>query len=222
MVHAFSLFPEENTVHLILGGGAYFPLHLGCTPFLMSQSLKEVARWHPGTLQSTGVISWATNSHIYQYVSIRLWAWSFSNIWQRSGSWWWWYINTVIVFLDIIYRPVLSETYNFSGALLIGYNWVGSTWRRRQNSVFETLCVLNKDRMMDNVQKHNNCIWQRIQSMKDMTNEHTQFVFSPLNPQHFLIVICYIVLRACGNSLQKTCFKLGTPFCEQLTEVTVE
>jgi hypothetical protein len=31
---------------------------------------------------------------------------------------------------------------------------------------------------MDNVQKHNNFIWQRIQSLKDMTNGQTQYVLT--------------------------------------------
>jgi hypothetical protein len=30
--------------------------------------------------------------------------------------------------------------------------------KRRQNPVSETLCVLNKNRTMDNVQKHSDCI----------------------------------------------------------------
>jgi hypothetical protein len=36
-------------------------------------------------------------------------------------------------------------------ALSTGPNWVGSTWRRRQNPVSETLCVWNKNRTMDNI-----------------------------------------------------------------------
>jgi hypothetical protein len=43
-------------------------------------------------------------------------------------------------------------------ALSIGSNWVGSIWRRRQNPASETLCVLNENRTMDNVQKHNGYI----------------------------------------------------------------
>jgi hypothetical protein len=42
-------------------------------------------------------------------------------------------------------------------ALSIEANWVGSTRRRRQNPVSETLCVLNRNRTMDNVLKHNIC-----------------------------------------------------------------
>jgi hypothetical protein len=34
---------------------------------------------------------------------------------------------------------------------------VGSTWRREQNPVLQ-MCFLNKNRMMDNVQKHDICI----------------------------------------------------------------
>jgi hypothetical protein len=41
----------------------------------------------------------------------------------------------------------------------IGPNWVASTRRRGQNSVSETLCVLNKTRTMDNVQKRNAFIY---------------------------------------------------------------
>jgi hypothetical protein len=40
-------------------------------------------------------------------------------------------------------------------ALSIGPSWVHFTWRRRQNPVSETLRVLDKNRTMDNVQKHN-------------------------------------------------------------------
>jgi hypothetical protein len=43
--------------------------------------------------------------------------------------------------------------------LLIGPNWVGSTWRQRQNAVSETLCILNRKRKIDNVQKHNSCMY---------------------------------------------------------------
>jgi hypothetical protein len=51
-------------------------------------------------------------------------------------------------------------------SLSFGPNWVGVTWRRRQNPVSETLCFdkinrtlfLNKDRTMGNVQQHNICI----------------------------------------------------------------
>jgi hypothetical protein len=35
---------------------------------------------------------------------------------------------------------------------------VSFAWRRRQNTVSETLCVLNKNRTIDNVHKHNICI----------------------------------------------------------------
>jgi hypothetical protein len=40
--------------------------------------------------------------------------------------------------------------------LSIGPNWVGSTWRRRQNPVSRMMCVLNEKRTMVNVQKDNN------------------------------------------------------------------
>jgi hypothetical protein len=42
-------------------------------------------------------------------------------------------------------------------ALLIGPNWVISPWRQRQKPVSEVLWF-NKDKTMDNVQKHSNCI----------------------------------------------------------------
>jgi hypothetical protein len=41
--------------------------------------------------------------------------------------------------------------------LLIGSNWVGFVWRRRQNPVSETLCF-KQSRTTDNDQKHNICI----------------------------------------------------------------
>jgi hypothetical protein len=59
-------------------------------------------------------------------------------------------------------------------ALSIGHNWVGSTWRRRHNPVSETLCVLNKSRTMDRVQKHNNCI--NIPSSQTL-GRHTRTLF---------------------------------------------
>jgi hypothetical protein len=34
---------------------------------------------------------------------------------------------------------------------------IGPNWKRRENPVSKTLCVLNKNRTMDNVQEHNNC-----------------------------------------------------------------
>jgi hypothetical protein len=47
-------------------------------------------------------------------------------------------------------------------ALSIGPNWVGSTWRRRQDPASERLCFLNKTRTTENVQKYNNCIVKNV------------------------------------------------------------
>jgi hypothetical protein len=67
-----------------------------------------------------------------------------------------WYIKPEdcynIMFLNIIHRPVLLKTQHF-------WDWVGFTWRRRQNPVSETLffvwkqdSVWNKNMTMENVQ----------------------------------------------------------------------
>jgi hypothetical protein len=68
-------------------------------------------------------------------------------------------VNTTCVFLNIIHRPVFIQNAQETGlALSSGPNWVESTWRQWQYPVYEMLCVVNKNRMMDNVQKHNNCM----------------------------------------------------------------
>jgi hypothetical protein len=67
------------------------------------------------------------------------------------------YINITVTILDTIHRPVLYLQYSdlengfclrleVAGvrkqriALCKGSNWIGTTWRRRQNPVFEMLC----------------------------------------------------------------------------------
>jgi hypothetical protein len=40
----------------------------------------------------------------------------------------------------------------------IGPNWANSTRRWRHNPVSETVYVLNRNKAMDNVKKHNNCL----------------------------------------------------------------
>jgi hypothetical protein len=112
-------------------------------------------------------------------------------------------LDTIIVFLNIIHRPVLFKKHNSSETglclclhveptqlgsidrsspclqtsrpnsysyslsldlwrwelvLWIGPSWVGFTWRCRQHPLSKTLCVLNEDKRLDNVQKHNNCV----------------------------------------------------------------
>jgi hypothetical protein len=53
--------------------------------------------------------------------------------------------------------PILRWCLEMGLALSTGAEWVGSTWRWRQNAVSEIWhIVLNKDRTMDNVQKHGN------------------------------------------------------------------
>jgi hypothetical protein len=56
-------------------------------------------------------------------------------------------------------RPRNKQLYNYVRrqglALSIWFNWVDSIWRRKQNLVSETLCVLNGNRTTNNVQKHN-------------------------------------------------------------------
>jgi hypothetical protein len=63
-------------------------------------------------------------------------------------------------------------------ALSIGGNWVGSTWRQRQNSVSETLRVLNYNRMTDNVQEHN---WSELYLMTPQSNPRVQRRLSQRN-----------------------------------------
>jgi hypothetical protein len=60
-------------------------------------------------------------------------------------------------FLRLLTNFMKIYRLNLTMYLSIGPNWVGFTWRRRQNPVSETLCFLNKNRTMDNVQKHNIC-----------------------------------------------------------------
>jgi hypothetical protein len=66
-------------------------------------------------------------------------------------------ISHVLVNLLVVSR-VGAKVRRQGLALWIGPNRVGSTWRRRQNPVSETFCVLNKKGTMDNVQKQNKCI----------------------------------------------------------------
>jgi hypothetical protein len=76
---------------------------------------------------------------------------------KKSIGLWRWYINITITILDIILRPVFYLKQCFgdwflypSGVrrrglyLSTGPNWVGSTWRRGQNPVSETLRMKQK------------------------------------------------------------------------------
>jgi hypothetical protein len=125
----------------------------------------------------------------------------------RSKILWRWYISTNITFLDINHCLIFNQkpcclffkTQRFGAgfclrlqvkptlALSIGSNWVGFTWRQRQNPVSETLCFekqttrfLDKYKKMDNVQKHNICdsrlvgqqISCRLRNKKDHYHDH--------------------------------------------------
>jgi hypothetical protein len=69
---------------------------------------------------------------------------------HRSNSLWRWYIIKVL-FLHIIRRSalILNKQRRTGLALSVWPIWVGSTWRKRQNSVSETMCHLNRDRTTD-------------------------------------------------------------------------
>jgi hypothetical protein len=67
-------------------------------------------------------------------------------------------IEMVYAVLGCIYPVVLVLVSREGLAPSIGPNWIGNTWRRRQNPVSEMLCVLNKNRTMVNVQKQNNWV----------------------------------------------------------------
>jgi hypothetical protein len=91
-----------------------------------------------------------------QNMPLQPWRWMKNA--TRSIGLWRWYINTTITILDIIHRPIFylkhvsetgfclllswaqsTELVPLSGlAMSIGPNWVGITWRRRQNPVSET------------------------------------------------------------------------------------
>jgi hypothetical protein len=92
--------------------------------------------------------------------------------WRRlwKGEWVLTFTNLCeVIKWTYMYKHVNHEKLNDSGfpqglALSIGPNWVGFTWGQRQNPVSETLCFekligrsLDKDKTMDNVQKHNIC-----------------------------------------------------------------
>jgi hypothetical protein len=78
---------------------------------------------------------------------------------QRFGDWILFRLQVEPTQFDLIERasPYLRRL-STGLALSIGPNWVGSTWRRKQNPVSETLSFSDKNRTIGNVQKHNNCI----------------------------------------------------------------
>jgi hypothetical protein len=109
---------------------------------------------------------------------------------------------TVFVFLDTIHGPVSLKQHTFRRPDSVSvFMWnlltqmdpidtasppisqnmdqrfrLSPTSRRRQSPVSETLCVvLNKNRTMDNVQKHNNCV--TIPSSQTF-RFHSNFCFS--------------------------------------------
>jgi hypothetical protein len=49
-------------------------------------------------------------------------------------------------------RLALSPNPRQRLSLSIGHNWVGTTWRRRQNPIYETFCFKQKDWTKDKVQ----------------------------------------------------------------------
>jgi hypothetical protein len=79
----------------------------------------------------------------------------------------WWCIDANIVFLDIIHRPVLFNVSETGFCLCVQDKptcaqsiklvpiWVGFTLRRRRFQFPK--CILNKNRTMDDVEKHNIC-----------------------------------------------------------------
>jgi hypothetical protein len=54
---------------------------------------------------------------------------------------WRWYINITITILDNIHRP--TQRFGHLIALPTGPNWLGPIWKRKQNPVSQTSCVLN-------------------------------------------------------------------------------
>jgi hypothetical protein len=67
-------------------------------------------------------------------------------------------INTIIAFLDIIH-PVLFKTHDVSETgFCLRLRVLPTQLGPIDQAGLRTLCVLNKNRRMDNVQKHNNCI----------------------------------------------------------------
>jgi hypothetical protein len=79
--------------------------------------------------------------------------------------------------------------------LSIGLNWVGSTWRRRQNPVSETLCVLNKKGLL--LMYTNNPIktpiWNQL-CILSVTTQHSKIWSPQLCTASLLISIvsCYM------------------------------
>jgi hypothetical protein len=69
------------------------------------------------------------------------------------------------MFLDIIHHPFLSESQHFGGTGFCLQTWgLSIDWAQLSRFYLKTETiqslkrVLNKNRMMDNVQKHNTCI----------------------------------------------------------------
>jgi hypothetical protein len=97
--------------------------------------------------------------------------------WIRSKSLWWWYINITIVFLDIIHHPVfisiLTGTCSVDWAQLSRFHLKTETESSLRN------VVLNKNRMSNNVQKHNRC--NNMNSLNMMLNQNCINNISPLS-----------------------------------------
>jgi hypothetical protein len=124
----------------------------------------------------------------------------------KSKSLWRWYINTIIVFLDIVYCPVsfyLKQRFGdcilspSSGRNLFSWNqsmelvpisggpdWVGFCLKKETEASHRNVVSHKKNRTMDNVQKHKNCI--------DVTIFECKFDHLSLVVKHQFIHNCII------------------------------
>jgi hypothetical protein len=80
----------------------------------------------------------------------------------RFKSLWWWYISKTIVFLDITHHPVFYLKHNISETGFHLRLQVEPTQLEMEMEFSLQNIFLNKNRSMDNVQKHNSCIFSYI------------------------------------------------------------